>query len=398
MKLEIEDNIPETNKERSKLVEKTKINKRNFGIDLLRIISMIHVLILHLIMYTNNVKILSSSKKYKSVWGLEIFSNWSVNCFGLISGVVGYKKYKFSNLIYLWFQIFFYSFPISIICNIIDNNKFPKKEMINSLFPIMIIRHWYFNAYFIMYLFIPFINEGIKNLHRKTLRNMVIFFICFFSIYDVIRILKHLEEFHSLRSGYSPLWLSILYIIGAYFGKYVFNYEKQESITYFIKWMLIYLFLTLFNWKLHLILLYKKKKDFRLSLFKRYPYPIVLFQAISLLMIFSKLNLNHNIIKKIITFFTPHVFGVLLFHSRILHLKTEIMKNFFFKIGKTNDEYFSYMIIFWAIFFFILCALVDYFRLLIFKLFKIKEICILFEDKSPILIDKILIFFRLEKN
>ena len=169
---------------------KNKTNQRNYGIDLFRIISMVQVLIIHLLLYTFGIDIKPSIKKYKSIWCLEIFSTCSVDSFALISGVVGYKNYKFRNLIYLWFHIFFYSFFTAIICNILDNKKYTKMEIINSLFPILIIRHWYFNSYFIMYLFIPFLNEGIKNLNRKTFRNIIIFNIFFFQFIMCLEYLK----------------------------------------------------------------------------------------------------------------------------------------------------------------------------------------------------------------
>lgn len=99
-------------------------------------------------------------------------------------------------------------------------------------------------------------------------------------------------------------------------------------------------------------MLINKKKDFRLSLFKKYINPIVLFQAISLLMFFSKLKIKSNFLKKLISFFTPLVFGVLLFHSRIIHLNIKIINNFFKLLNRMNANYYFYYIIFFAIFFF----------------------------------------------
>jgi len=328
-----------------------KIDQRNYGIDLLKIFSMIQVLILHLILYSVGNKIKSSNKKYKSVWCLESICICSVNCFALISGVVGYKKFKFKNLIYHWFHIFFYSVVIGIIYSKINYKKFFSIKNINNIFPILINRHWYFNSYFIMYLFVPFLNEGIKNLNKKTFRNIIIFYIFFFSIYDVVCVLKKTQPYHQLKNGFSALWLIILYIIGSFFGKYIINNNRNENIIYFFKWFFIFLFLTIFNYKLHLILI-SKKKDFRLSIFKKYINPIVLFQAISLLMFFSKLKIKSYFLKKLISFFTPLVFGVLLFHSRILHLEIKFLNDFFNKLKQMNANYFFYCIIFYAVFFF----------------------------------------------
>ena len=105
----------------------------------------------------------------------------AVDCFGLISGIVGYKKYKFSNLIYIWINTSFYSSIISLYLYYI--NRMNCKNLILSFFPILINRHWYITAYFGLYLFIPLLNLGINDLNRKILRNLIIFYIFFFSFY-----------------------------------------------------------------------------------------------------------------------------------------------------------------------------------------------------------------------
>ena len=115
-------------------------------------------------------------------------------------------------------------------------------------------------------------------------------------------------------------------------------------------------------------------------------------------MFFSKLKIKSNSLKKLISFFTPLVFGVLLFHSRIIHLKIKIINNFFIYIKEMNANYYFYYIIFFAIFFFFLCSLIDYLRLILFNLFKIRELSICIENVVPHLIDKIMIMSGLENQ
>ena len=88
--------------------------KRNYGIDLLKILSTIKIIILHFNIHSKLLNIDHSSHKFKEIWCLEILSYWGVNGFGLISGFVGYKKHKFSNLFYLWIEVLFYSIFISL--------------------------------------------------------------------------------------------------------------------------------------------------------------------------------------------------------------------------------------------------------------------------------------------
>ena len=87
----------------------THRTKRNYGIDLLKIIAMVNIINLHICNQKIFYNLNPQNLKYKHVQRLKAFSYWPVNAFGLISGIVGYKKYKFINIIYIWFIYSFYS-------------------------------------------------------------------------------------------------------------------------------------------------------------------------------------------------------------------------------------------------------------------------------------------------
>ena len=83
--------------------------ERNYGIDLLRMVSMILVAVLHVL---GQGGVISEAGKhtpfnaYKVAWFLEIAAFCAVNCYAAISGYVGIKsKFKYSNIIYLWLQV-----------------------------------------------------------------------------------------------------------------------------------------------------------------------------------------------------------------------------------------------------------------------------------------------------
>ena len=193
--------------------------KRNYGIDLLRMFSMINIILLHINLYSGLLNLPIN----KHVYRLEAMAYCAVDCFGLISGIVGYKRYKFSNLIYIWINTSFYSsiFSLYLYLHFINRMKF--KNMILSFFPILINRHWYVNAYFSLYFFIPILNFGINQLNKKMHRNLILFYILFFSFYYIIGLvlIGAKNDFIFLREGYSTHWLIILFIIGAYLGKYI---------------------------------------------------------------------------------------------------------------------------------------------------------------------------------
>ena len=247
--VEIEENKKET------IIKK---KERNYGIDLLRIFSMINIINLHINLFSRQLYLPFSSLKYKAIWRLEIFSYPAVNSFGLISGIVGYTKYKFSNLIYIWLTVFFYSISISFYLFFVKG-EINLKSLFLSFFPILIKRHWYVNGYFYMYLLLPFINFGINSLNRTFLKNSVAFFILFYPIYYLISIIVEIDSnFNFLNNGYSSMWLIILYIIGAFFGKYIIINEQYKNYFYF--YLFIFFFSTFLSSEIYFKLIKAKSK------------------------------------------------------------------------------------------------------------------------------------------
>ena len=87
-------------------------NLRNPNIDLIRISSMISIILNHLVYHGGA----PNKYKYKEIYILTIPGIWHVGSFGAISGIVGTKTHKFSNLFYLWIVVMFYSIVIYINC------------------------------------------------------------------------------------------------------------------------------------------------------------------------------------------------------------------------------------------------------------------------------------------
>ena len=139
------------------LKQKEKLNERNLGIDLIRILGMYAIVIDHFIIHG---KLLEKYKNHKNLLYLLLtFCFWHVNSFGIISGMVGYKKYKYSNLFYLWICVIFYSFSIFLVVKIFIPKSLKNYNILKLFFPVLFNNYWYFTEYFHMYLFIPIIKE-----------------------------------------------------------------------------------------------------------------------------------------------------------------------------------------------------------------------------------------------
>ena len=389
LRKEKNDNVTHIlNKNETKYFDDSNKNVRNYGIDLLRIFSTINIIVLHINKASKELNYNHYSPRFNSIWLSETMAYWGVNGFGIISGIVGYKKHKFSNLIFIWFQTFFYSVTTSFY-NYLKTIKTNKQILFLSFFPIYTKYHWYVNAYACMYPFLPFINCGINNIDRVSIRNFIIIIICFFSIYDIIvAIMIKKNNYNYLNSGYSPIWLIILYIVGGYLGKFIVRIQKNKIMNY-IFWLLIYFLSSFFSYYVFLILL-KKKYKISYKLFICYISPTILIQALSLILIFSRLNIHNFIIKKFISFLTPLTFNIILIHSTLLTKKYSLTLKFLNYFKELNHTFLILKTYGLALLIYFFCAFIDYFRFLIFKKIKIKELCLFIEKISPKIIDKII--------
>ena len=206
---------------------------RKYGLDLLKIIAMINIINLHInqLLPYNSINI--KSLKFKPIYLLEAFSYWAVDGFGLISGIVGYKKYKFMNIIYLWFIAVFYSLFFSII--FYYKSIIGERDLILSFFPLGLRRNWYVNGYIFMYYFAPFVTNSISSINKMLFGKIVLHFLFIYSIYyTVIKYNIKDTNFNFINEGYTSLWLLILYIIGGYIGKFLILNNIKLNIIYLL--------------------------------------------------------------------------------------------------------------------------------------------------------------------
>jgi len=347
---------------------------RIYGIDLLKIISMINIINLHINSKSKLLMVNPDNPKFKHVYRLEVFSYWPVNAFGLISGIVGFKKYKFSNLIYLWIENFYYSVFFSIL--LYSKSLLDVKLLIFSFFPLGIKHFWYFNAYFFMFLILPFITAQINSINSNLYTKLIIIYFFYYALYHIfIDLIIGKTDFDFINKGYSSIWLTILYIIGGYIGRFYMNKFLFSNCYYFI----IYIISSFISSE-YIFYGIKKHKSNNL-LFMKYYSPTIIIQAISLIFLFKNIDINNKFIKKAILFFNPLNFNVALIHMRFLSFRTIFINKVFAYVRLLSPKYLFFKIYFISILIYLFCSIFDYFRYLLFKLLKIRELCIYIEKK-----------------
>ena len=75
-----------------------KVKVRNAGVDMVRIISMYFISIHHIL---GHGRAISKFRKYRELVLMNIISFFHVCTYALISGYIGYKSNKYSNLLFL---------------------------------------------------------------------------------------------------------------------------------------------------------------------------------------------------------------------------------------------------------------------------------------------------------
>lgn len=264
--------------------------------------------------------------------------------------------------------------------------KISFKSLILSFFPILIKRHWYVNAYFLMYLLLPFINYGITQLPKNIYKNLVLFILCFYLSHYTITRLIGIQNNTFLLDGYSSMWLLLLYIIGGYIGKYITSYSKNKN--YLCLYSLMYIFFSLFSSEIYFLLL-KSKRNIPKQLFISYISPTTVFQALSLIILFSNLKIKNKCLMKIISFLTPLTFSAQLIHARLFQVNIRIIKILSKWIISFSNKGLILKIYGVGILIYIICIIIDYLRLVLFRILKIRKFCLFIERKFPEIMDKI---------
>lgn len=357
---------------------------RIIGIEFLRIMSMIFIVLLHVLGrggILNNCELFSAN--YLLSWFLEIFAFCAVNCYGIISGYVGVNSnFKYSNILKLWFQVFFYTAIITAIFMVLIPETRTIINVIKTFFPVLFNHYWYFTVYFCMFFFIPYLNKLLNNLNKIESKNLLITIIFFFSVFCLFSP----NDIFDLSSGYSLLWLTILYLIGGYIKRYgLFNDWSTKKL---VVGFLITLLITFVGKVTTEFLSIKFLGEIKGNMFLiRYNSITILFEGIFLFLVFLRLNFGK--LKKIILFYAPLSFSVYLIHTNPF-VWEYIMNNRFVKFVNYSPILFLLNILITTLSIYFVLATIDYLRIKIFKILKINNLSLVITEKCKFLKNKII--------
>ena len=344
------------------------LRDRNVGLDVLRIVAMFMIVTLHILSHGGLLnELIVGTTNYIVAWILEIMAYCGVNCYALISGYVGINaRYKYSNIIYLWLQVVFYNL-VTTFFSLQNSQSMFWREIVKSFTTILDGRYWYFTAYFAMFFVIPFLNYTVKGLMRKQLEWLILILIVLFSCIPVLAG----RDVFGTDNGYNVFWLIILYIIGAFVRKYRYIISGKGR-----RYLWLYFGCILITGSSKFGLEYISGKfsiDLNSGILINYTSPTILFAAVGLLLFFSKVSIP-QILSRFFFNISTLTFGVYLLHENPL-IRQKFISGKFSKLAELPAFSMFFVIAITVIVIFALGCCMDFVRLKIFHVFKIRKIC-----------------------
>ena len=285
--------------------------ERNYGIDLLRLVSMLFVVLLHSLLFGGVLN--GAGDCYEAAWLLEVFAFGAVDIFGIISGFVGYreekKPFKLKPFISIWGQGLFYSIAILAIVAIFNRGIITKTDVITNLSPVFHNTYWYLTAYLFLLLVMPLLNAWVRELTKEQCRR------CVWALIALVTLLSFKDLF-GLSGGYSAVWLMILYLIGALMkkGEFLVKFKKSWCVLIIAALTVVVWGVKMLDGKLGGGIVLIAIKPFAVS----YVSPIVLFSAILWVKLFSTMKITKKKFIAAIEWAAPCAFGIFLLNSHPL--------------------------------------------------------------------------------
>ncbi len=352
-------------------------SNRNYGLDFLRILSMLGIIGLHVI---DAGGMLSSAMGVNKISAVVIhrMMRCSVDVFAMLSGYLYISRKRISSvaIIKLLVTVAFYCVTITALFLCFAPGWFvtDKFLIVKSLFPPIDGRFWYITSYVFMFFMIPYINTLVNSISEETYKRVLGLQFVLLSCFTTFGV----KDYFAIANGYSPFWLIFCYMTGGYIKLYgnIFRFSKLKKAMCLVLNIFIILFLELATKKILHISVY----------FSYYTSPFIFINALLLLEIFAEINMKRIPVKTVLSL-SNAAFGVYIIHSHIL-VYDNIITDSLGHIGSINPVYWLLTAFSVITAIYILCWVIDVIRSLVFKAVSVDKLSV----KLSIMIDKILMW------
>ncbi|MBR1533028.1 MAG: acyltransferase [Ruminococcus sp.] len=347
--------------------------KRNYGIDALRILSMLMIIFYHILHHPN---LLPTRVRFTPGYDVVLFTQLAlmcaVNCYVLISGYVGVASpHKYSRVVELWLTVLCYSAGITLMYYLFRPGSVTFTVLWRSFLPLLSREYWFFSSYFVLFLLMPLLNNAVNTLSRRRLEVILVSLMLFIGVFGSIYNSFTNTDSFGVNRGFSAWWMMVLYLVGAYIRKYdIFAHTKRY------RFLLVFFITAAFSTALKLLMQYhviqtRHNVNYFNALFINYTSLNLWICAISLLLFFRGLHFK-PVVNRIIAFLTPMTFSVYLIHDHPI-IRARITKSSLLFLGKMPTPTMLLCAAGIAVGVYLVCSAVDLIRWYLFRLLKLRQ-------------------------
>ena len=272
-----------------------KVKDSNF--ELLRIISMLMIVFLHLGTFVVNKSGIELSEKNTFLFQYtRTLSFVAVNIYVMITGYFQSKsKPKIIKVLSLSLQTVFFTTIIYSVFLFLRVFSIEKHEVLRSLLSVLNGTYWFITIYILLFLVAPYINIVIQNSNRTELLTLVSLLFMVTSIWQFY----FANDKTGVQDGFGIVSFIFLYILASYIRKYGALIKKLPRITYLLLFFLLGLISLYFDSLFEMKIL-------------RYNSPIIVLMTYCLFMFFTQITFQ----SKVINFVSNYTLGVYLVHEQ----------------------------------------------------------------------------------
>lgn len=349
----------------------------NYGIELLRILSMLFIVVLHIIGQGGVAGAsMILSPQYKTSYILLALCYCAVNCYALISGYTGcLSKFKLSRLVSLWLSVVSINAFIWGCAYILRPEWLEIFPFKNIFFPVCLNQYWYFTAYVGLMILMPALNAAVNNIPKKQYTVMLFGMLILFCLLPMI----FKTDIFYTHQGYSMLWIILMYLTGAYFRLH-FNKRIPFLRTISLVVYLISAFALAFHrfYKEQTLIDAESPYIFFADYYS-YTSLFIIVCSLALFVLFININVKNKYASSLISFFSKPTFGVYIIHTNLI-VWVFILSNRFAHLSSVPVYILVFGVIVSALAIFLVCTLIERIRMLLFR--------VLFIEKALKFLDK----------
>ena len=289
--------------------------KREYGIDLLKIVAMLFIVMGHAF-YRGGMGLLGAMSSVNGT-GYEFVNALivcHVNCFVLCTGwLCCNREVKFRRVVNIWAQMVFYSLVFIIVAYcFFPDVQITKWIGLCAIFPVAMGWYWFIAQYFLLMLMAPILNAALGSLDLRSVKKLLFMGFLVISVYPFV----WRSDMWGVRGGFSAFWFAYLYLLA---GAMKIHGILLKTRTWLVCLALVLSVVGLVT-SMHLCEWLCRMGGVKTAFtaWESYTSPFLVVEAVAMLILFTRIKIESVVIQRMLSLIAPSILSVYLIHSNMI--------------------------------------------------------------------------------